>query len=182
MIPRVSPKRRQSIPPIGVLFDRSGSFEEVIASDEVIPSELVTPPSERETAPGEETAPEETVPEETAPQETAPGETAPEEPAPEEETALGEETALTEETTPGEATAPGEETAPEEKIPDCELLYIDSSKWGSHNRTKIGSRKFLDFIRERVPVSQTFTVNNHRDFKNQMTRSTLSPVVLKQAI
>ena len=126
--PRFSPDRQHSIPPIGKIFDETVSFEEVIASTgEVFPSELATPPRERETAPGEETAPEE----------TAPGGT-----APEEETAFGEETALGEETTSGEETTPGEETAPEEKIPDTELPYLDSSKWGSHNRTKLVQENF----------------------------------------
>ena len=119
---------------------------------------------EEETGPGEETAREE----ETAPKEEA---------APEEETAREEETA------PEKETAPGEEIALEEKqkIPEIELPYLDSFKWGSHNRSKVGSKKFLDLIRGKVPVTQSFTVNNRQDFKNRMTRSTPCLVVLRQA-
>ena len=164
--PRVSPERQQSIPPLGELFGETVSFEEVIASGEVFPPDLLTPPIERATAPAAKTALEE---------ETAREETAPEETAPEEETALEEETA------PGEQIGLEEDTAVEEKekIPEIELPCLDSFKWGSHNRSKVGSRKFLSFIRGRIPVSQSSTVNNRQDFKNRMMRST--PVVLRQA-
>ena len=120
-------------------------------------------------APEDETAPEE---------ETAPAE----ETAREEETAPGEEIDL-EEIAPEEETALEEETAPEEKqkIPEIELPYLYSFKWGSHNRSKVGLKKFLDLIRGKVPDTQNFTVNNRQDFKNRMTRSPSSPVVLRQA-
>ena len=180
--PRVSPERQQSVPPLGELFGETVTFEEVIASGEVFPPELITPPIKRATAPGEEIAPEE---------ETDPGEETAreEETAPKEETALEEETAREEETATEEETAPGEEIALEEetaleekqKIPEIELPYLDSFKWGSHNRSKVGSKKFLDLIRGKVPVTQSFTVNNRQDFKNRMTRSTPCPVVLRQA-
>ena len=42
-------------------------------------------------------------------------------------------------------------------------------------------KKFLDLIRGKVPVTQSFTVNKRQDFKNRMTRSTPCPVVLRQA-
>ena len=166
--PRVSPERQQSIPPLGELFGETVTFEEVIASGEVFPPELVTPPRERETAREEETVrEEETALEETAREE----ETVPEEIAPEEETAPGEEIALEEETAVEE----------KQKIPEIELPYLDFFKWGSHNRSKVGSKKFLDLIRGKVPITQSFTVNNRQDFKNRMTRSTPCPVVLRQA-
>ena len=118
----------------------------------MFPPELITPPVKRATAHGEEIAPEE-------------------ESAPEEETA------------PEEKIAPEEETAPEEKqkIPEIELPYLDSFIWGSHNRSKVGTKKFFDSILGKLPVTQSFTVNNRQDFKNRMTRNTPSPVVLRQA-
>ena len=110
---------------------------------------------------------------------TAPGE----EIAPEEETGHGEETVHEEETAPEQEIAPEEETAPEEKqkIPEIELPCLDSFKWGSQNRSEVGSKTFLDLIRGKVPVTQRFTVNKRQDFKNRMTRSPSSPVVLTQA-
>ena len=116
----------------------------------MFPPDLLTPPIERATAPAAKTAPE-------------------------------EETAHEEETAPGEQIGLEEDTAVEEKqkIPEIERPCLDSFKWGSHNRSKVGSRKFLSFIRGRIPVSQSFTVNNRQDFKNRMMRST--PVVLRQA-
>ena len=57
--PRVSPERQQSVPPLGELFGETDTFEEVIASGEVFPPELITPPMKRATALGEEIAPEE---------------------------------------------------------------------------------------------------------------------------
>ena len=66
-------------------------------------------------------------------------------------------------------------------MPEIELPYLDSFKSGSDNRSTVGSKKVLDLIRGNVPVSQSSTVNNRQDFKNQMTRSTPCPVVLRQA-
>ena len=125
----------------------------------------------RATAPGEEITPEE----ETCPEEEI---------AREEETGPEEETAREEETAPEDKIALEEETAPEEKqkIPETEQLYLNSSIWGSHNRSKVGSKKILDFIPGKLPVTQSLTVNNSQDFKNRMTRSTPSPVVLRQAM
>ena len=146
----------------------------------MFPPELVTPPRERETAREEETAREgETAREE----ETAPEETAREEETASEETAPEDGTAPEEETAPGEEIALEEDAAVEEKqkIPEIELPYSDYFKWGSHNRSKVGSKKFLDLIRWKVPVTQSFTVNNRQDFKNRMTRSTTCLVVLRQA-
>ena len=64
------------------------------------------------------------------------------------ETAREEETAPEEETTPEEEIALGEKTAPEEKqkIPEIELPYLDSFIWGSHKRSKVGTKKFLHLI------------------------------------
>ena len=42
-------------------------------------------------------------------------------------------------------------------------------------------KKVLDLIREKVPVTQSFTVNNPQDLKNRVTRSTPCPVVLRRA-
>ena len=122
---------QQSIPPLGEFFGKTVTFEEVIASGEVFPPELINPLMKRATAPGEVIAPEE-------------------------ETGREGETALE------------EETAPEEKqnIPEVELPYLDSFIWGSHRRSKVGTKKFLDLIRGKLPVTQRFTVNNRRDFKN----------------
>ena len=128
---RISPKRQASIPPLGELFGETVPFEEVIASGEVFPPQLVTPPIKGATAPREQIALEEaTAPEE----ETGPGEKT----APEEETAREDETSREEET------AREKETAPEQKqkIPEIELPYLDSFKWGSHNRSKVGAKKF----------------------------------------
>ena len=124
----------------------------------------------RATAPVEETAPKE---------ETGPGE----ETAREEETAPEQETAREEETAPEEEIALEEETAPEEKqmLPEIELPYLDSFIWGSHNRSIVGTKTFLDLIRGKLLGTQSFTVNNRQDFKNRMTRSTQSPVILRQA-
>ena len=47
--------------------------------------------------------------------------------------------------------------------------------------SKVGSKKFVDLIRGKVPLTQSFTVNNGQDFKNRMTRSPSSAVVLRQA-
>ena len=63
--PIASPKRQQSIPPIGEIFSDTVSLEEEIASGEVFPPELLSPPREGETA-REETAREETASEGTA--------------------------------------------------------------------------------------------------------------------
>ena len=81
--------------------------------------------------------------EETAPEEETARE---DETAPEEETAREGETAPEEETAPGDEIALEEETALEEKqkIPETELPYLDSFKWGSHKRSKGGSKKLLD--------------------------------------
>ena len=40
----------------------------------------------------------------------------------------------------------------------------------------------MDLIRGKLQVIQSFTVNNRQDFKNRLTRSTPSPVVLRQAM
>ena len=64
------------------------------------------------------------------------------------------------------------------------LPYLDSFIWVSHNHSKVFGfkvQKFLDLIRGKLPVTQSFTVNNRQDFKNRKTRSTPSPVVLRQA-
>ena len=126
------------------MFGEIVTFEEVIASCEVFSPELLTPPMKRATAPGEEITPGE---------ETGPGE----ETAREEETGPEEETAREEETAPEEEIALEEETAPEEKqkIPETEQLYLNSSIWGSRNRSKVGSKKFLEFIRGKLPVTQS---------------------------
>ena len=82
--------------------------------------------------------------------------------------APGEQIAPEKETGREEEIALEEETAPEEKqkIPEIELPYLDSFIWGSHKRFKVGTKKFLDLIRGKLPVTQSFTVNNRRDFKN----------------
>ena len=116
------------------------------------------------TAPGEEIAPEEV---------TGPGE----------ETARKEETAPEEETAREEESAPEEETAPEEKqkIPEIGLPYLLTFHLTGFIRSfQSWYKKFLDSIRGKLPVTQSFTVNNRQDFKNRMTRSTPSPVVLRQ--
>ena len=68
---RCNLKRQQSFPPLEKIFGETITIEEVIASGEVFPSELVTPPIRRATVPGEEIAPEEeTGPEEETARET----------------------------------------------------------------------------------------------------------------
>ena len=47
--PRISPERQQSIPPLGEFFGGTVTFEEIIASSEVFPPELKTPPMKRAT-------------------------------------------------------------------------------------------------------------------------------------